>query len=133
MQKDYKTRHGCVSKVIHWKLFKKSKFDYMNEWYMYKPESILENETHKILWDFQIQKEHLIPVWLKIKENEKRLCQRTKKQWNMKMMVTLVVIGAHRTIPKGLVLWLEVLKIGGQAETVHTRTLLDRPEYWFNV
>ena len=27
----------------------------MNKWYMHNPEYILENETHKILWDFEIQ------------------------------------------------------------------------------
>ena len=29
---------------------------------MYKPESVLENEIHKILWDFKIQIDHLIPT-----------------------------------------------------------------------
>ena len=29
---------------------------------MYNPESILENETHKILWDFEIQTDYLIPA-----------------------------------------------------------------------
>ena len=32
----------------------------MNKWYMHNPESILENETHKILWDFEIQTDPLI-------------------------------------------------------------------------
>ena len=27
---------------------------------MPNPESVLENETHKLLWDFDIQTEHLI-------------------------------------------------------------------------
>ena len=27
---------------------------------MHKPESVLENETHKIFWDFKIQTDHLI-------------------------------------------------------------------------
>ena len=27
---------------------------------MHNPESILENETHKILWDFEIQMDYLI-------------------------------------------------------------------------
>ena len=27
----------------------------MNKWYMYKVESILQNETYKFLWDFKIQ------------------------------------------------------------------------------
>ena len=32
----------------------------MNKWYMHNPASLLENETHEILWDFQIQMDHLI-------------------------------------------------------------------------
>ena len=30
------------------------------KWYMHNPESTLENETHKILWDLEIQTNHLI-------------------------------------------------------------------------
>ena len=32
----------------------------MNKWYMHNLESILENETHKLLWDFEIQTDHQI-------------------------------------------------------------------------
>ena len=46
--------------VIHGKLCKKFKFDPTNKWYMLNPASVLENETHKILWDFEIQTDHLI-------------------------------------------------------------------------
>ena len=46
-QKEYKTRRDWVGKLIHWKLCKKSKFDYINKWYMHISESVLENETHK--------------------------------------------------------------------------------------
>ena len=45
---------------IHWELYKKFKFDHTNKCYMNNPESILENETHKILCDFEIQTNHLI-------------------------------------------------------------------------
>ena len=27
----------------------------MNEWSIHKPEFVLENEMHKLLWDFEIQ------------------------------------------------------------------------------
>ena len=30
------------------------------KWNMHNPESNLENETHKTLWDFEIQTNHLI-------------------------------------------------------------------------
>ena len=32
----------------------------MNKWYMHNPASVLENGTHKLLWDFDIQTDHLI-------------------------------------------------------------------------
>ena len=59
-EKEYKTRHDWVCKVIHWKLCKKFKFDHTNKWYMHNPESVLENETHKLLLDFEIQMDHRI-------------------------------------------------------------------------
>ena len=36
------------------------KFDLPTKWYMHKPASILDKEMQKILWDFEMQKEHLI-------------------------------------------------------------------------
>ena len=47
-QKEYKSRFDWVGKVMNWKLFKRLKFDSITTWYMYKPDSVLENETHKI-------------------------------------------------------------------------------------
>ena len=61
-QKEYKTRHDWLGKVIHWEMCKKFKFDYTNEWYMHNPASVLENDTHKLLWDFDIQTDQLIPA-----------------------------------------------------------------------
>ena len=59
-QKKYRTRHDWVGKVIHWEICKKFKFVHANKWYMHKPGSVLENDTHKLLWDFDIQTDHLI-------------------------------------------------------------------------
>ena len=58
-QKEYKTRHDWVGKVIYWELCKKLKFDHTNKWYMHNIESVLENEMHKLLWDFVIQMDYL--------------------------------------------------------------------------
>ena len=85
-EKEYNTRHNWVGKVIFWELCKRLKFDLIIKWYLLKPESDLESETHNIFWDFEI----LIParrpgLWLikkkriyylvdhrvKIKESEK--------------------------------------------------------------
>ena len=64
--------------MIHWELCKKFQFDNRNKWYMHNPESVLENETHKLLWDFEIQTDHLI--WanrpdLIIINKKKRACR----------------------------------------------------------
>ena len=59
-QREYKARHDWVGKVIHWEMCKKFKFDHTNKWYMHNPAPVLENDTHKLLWDFNIQTDHLI-------------------------------------------------------------------------
>ena len=59
-QKEYKARYDEVGKVIHWKVYKKFKFHHANKWYMHNPEPNLENDTHQLLWDFDIQTDHII-------------------------------------------------------------------------
>ena len=51
-----------MGKVTLCKLLQKLKFDLTTKWYMRKSESVLENEIHKVIWDFEIQTNHLIPV-----------------------------------------------------------------------
>ena len=81
-QKEYKARHNWVGKVIHWEMCKKLKSDHTNKWYMHNPAPDLENDTHKLLWDFNKQKGHLIParrpdliIINKITKNKKRICK----------------------------------------------------------
>ena len=75
-RKEYKTRHNWVGKVIHWKMCKKFRFDHTNKWYMHNPASDLEYSTHKLLWDFDIQADHLIsarrPDRIIINNNKKK-------------------------------------------------------------
>ena len=59
-QKEYRTRHDRVGKVIHWELCRKLKFDHTSKWYMPKSESFVSNETNKIIWDFLIQTDYSI-------------------------------------------------------------------------
>ena len=83
MQREYKTRHNWMGKVNHWELSKKFKFDHTNKWYMHNSESILENEMHKILWDFEIQTDHLILARRpdqEIVDKEKKRKQKKKKK-----------------------------------------------------
>ena len=59
-QKEYRTRHNWVGKVIHWEMCKKFKFDHTNKWYMHNSAAVLENDTHKLQWTLNIQTDHLI-------------------------------------------------------------------------
>ena len=59
-QKDYKTRHDRVGKLTRWELCKKLKFEHTSKWYTHNPESVLENETSKVLRGFEIQNDLLI-------------------------------------------------------------------------
>ena len=59
-QKEYKTRHDWVGKVIHWELCKNVKFDYTKKWYMHNSESVQKKEMHKVFWDFEMQTDQLI-------------------------------------------------------------------------
>ena len=61
-QGEDKSRHEWVEKAIHWKLCKKFNFDLTNKWYMRNPESVLKNEMHKILLDYDNKTDHLILV-----------------------------------------------------------------------
>ena len=78
-QKEYQTRYGWVGKVIHWELCMKLKFDLTNKWYIPNTTSFLENDTHKLLWDFDIQTDHLTearrPDLIIINKKKKRTCK----------------------------------------------------------
>ena len=49
-------------KIVHWKLARKYNFEAGDKWYEHEPESVLENEDYKILWDFRIQTDHVTEV-----------------------------------------------------------------------
>ena len=59
-QKAYKRRHDNIGKIVHWKLARKCNFETGDKWYEHEPESVLESEDYKILWDFSIQTDHVI-------------------------------------------------------------------------
>ena len=110
---------------------------------MHKPESILENKTHKILWYFEIQTDHLIQARrqdLVIINKRNRMCdsidftvpknqivkikdekrdkysdfaRELRKLWYMTV-----------TVSKNLLRKMEELEFGGQIETNQTSRLI---------
>ena len=59
-QRECKASYEWAGKVIHRELCKKLKYVHTTAWYLHKSESVLLNEMHNILLDFEIQTDHLI-------------------------------------------------------------------------
>ena len=59
-QKEYKQKHDSVGRYVHWQFCEKLGFNRARLWYEQEPESVVENENFKILWDFTIQCDHMI-------------------------------------------------------------------------
>ena len=90
--KEYKTRHDWVGKVIHWEMCKKFQFDHTNKWYMHNSTYFLENDTHKLLWDFDIQSDHLISA-----RTPDLIIINKKKKKTICKIVDFAVPADHRT------------------------------------
>ena len=138
----YKTRHDWMGKVSHWEMSKKFKFDHTEKCYLHNLTSVLENDTYKLLWDFDVQVDHLISArrpYIIIINKKKRTCkvvhfrnhriklknvkrristwtlqENRKKLRNMKMTIIPIVIGAFGTVTKGLSKRQEDLEVGGR-------------------
>ena len=58
-QKEYKRRHDLVGKKIHWEICREFR-KVSKKWYRPEPETVVENEKSKILWDMNIQTDNVI-------------------------------------------------------------------------
>ena len=124
-----------MGKVIHWELCKKLKCDDTTKSYMHKQGSVIENETYKILWDFEIEMDHVIlarrpDLVLKRenllnsglyrssgpqRENQRKkkkkkdkyldLARELRKLWNTEMTVIPIVIRTLGTVLKRVKKW----------------------------
>ena len=79
-----------MSKVINWEMCKKFKFNHTNKWYMHNPALVLENDTHKLQWDFDVQTDNLISV------RRLDLKWSTKKKKRIYKIVDFAVRADHR-------------------------------------
>ena len=128
-QKEYKRRHDNLGKIVHWKLARKRNFEAGDKWYEHEPESVLENEDYKILWDFSIQTDHVIEARrpdLVVVDKKERSCKiidfavpgdsriekeknkiekyqdlgrKLQKIWNVKVKIIPLVVGSLGAIP----------------------------------
>ena len=59
MQRGHRHRHDNVVKVMHWKLCEKYGLESNERCYEHEPESVVENDGVKLLWDLNIQCDHI--------------------------------------------------------------------------
>ena len=59
-QKKYKRCHDNVARIVHWEICKKYDLPRAEQWYNHKPEGVTENESIKVLWDFNINTDYEI-------------------------------------------------------------------------
>ena len=49
-----------MAQALHWELCRKNDLQHEKNWYEHNPQSVVENNKCKILWDFTIQTDHYI-------------------------------------------------------------------------
>ena len=59
-QKEYKRSYDKLPRAICWDLSGKCGFERNERWYDHVPESVLENDDYKLLWDFSMRTDHEI-------------------------------------------------------------------------
>lgn len=60
-QRDNKSRHDGVARAVHWNLCRKHGLECKpDKWHEHEPESVVESENVRILWDFAIQTDHIV-------------------------------------------------------------------------
>ena len=72
------SRGTNLGKIVHLKLARKCNFEAGDKWYEHEPESVLENEDYKILWDFSIQTDHVMEARrpdLVVADKKERSCE----------------------------------------------------------
>ena len=129
-QKEYKSRHNNLGKIVHGKLARKCNFEAGDKWYEHEPESVLENEDYKTLWDFSIQTDDVIKARRPdlVTVNKERICKvidfavprdsrieekdkdkiekyqdlgrELQKIWNVKLKIIPLVLGCLGAIAK---------------------------------
>ena len=59
-QREYERRHDCVGRKIHWELCRKYGLAASERWYEHQPDTVAENDSCKLLWDFNVRTDRVI-------------------------------------------------------------------------
>ena len=69
-------------------IVQKMKIDHTIKWYLHNTKSVLENKTHKLLWDYEIQTDHLMST----RRQDLIIINKKKRTWKT---VDLVFLADH--------------------------------------
>ena len=59
-EREFKRRHDNVIRIIHWALCRLYELDRADKWFEQQPSSVLETDRTKVLWNFNVQCDHII-------------------------------------------------------------------------
>ena len=62
VQNQYKKRRDTVARTVHWNLCKKYQMPCSNNWYEHQPQPVAENENAKLLGDYSIRTDRVMPA-----------------------------------------------------------------------
>ena len=144
---------------IHCKLARKCNIKARDKWYEHEPESVLESEDYKILWDFSVETDHVIEAQrpnLVVIDKEERSCKiidfvfpgdsrieeekdkiekyqdfgrELQKIWNLKVKIIPLVVGSSGAIPKQFGNRLKQIGITVRTAQDQKQLYLERLEY----
>ena len=156
-QNQYKKRHDTAARAVHWSLCKKYQMPCSNKWYEHQPQPVSEIENAKLLWDYGIRTDRVIPAhrpdltlvdktinevslidiavpWdsgAEQKEQEKRdKYQDLRIELRRLWEIVPLIVGALGTIPKSLKRNLEELGADVAPGLLQKSVVLDTEEGW---
>ena len=67
-----------MASALHWEICKQNELHHELKWYEHEPDSVMENDKCKILWDFTIHTDHIIQTRradIVLVNKQERICQ----------------------------------------------------------
>ena len=61
-QGEYKRKCDNIARTSHWELCRLYELDTADKWFEHQQSSVVETDKTKVLWNFSIQRDHIIEV-----------------------------------------------------------------------
>ena len=77
-RKECNKRYDWIGEHVHWEICGAKRILVIAKWYEHQPNSVNENETWKVPWDFAVQTDHVITARrpdLTIADKERNECR----------------------------------------------------------